>query len=130
MWSWPFDVIIFVFLIAAGAFLIEVATDWRRYKTHPYWIGFIGAVLISWLIVFYGSFIESRLLIVTEENVSLSEESSQEIHVGIVADFHVGPYKKTSWVQHVVDEMMAQAPDMILIPGDFIYNDGEQSQYL
>lgn len=130
MWSWPFDVIIFVFLIAVGAFLVEVATDWSRYKKHPYWLGVIGALLVSWLVIFYGSFIEPRLLIVTQEQISLSEEATQEIRVGVVADFHVGPYKRSSWVQYVVDELMAQKPDMILIPGDFIFNHEEQVAYL
>jgi predicted MPP superfamily phosphohydrolase len=130
MWSWPFDLIIFVFLIGAGAFLVEVATDWSRYKKHPYWLGVIGALLVSWLVIFYGSFIEPRLLIVTQEQISLSEEATQEIRVGVVADFHVGPYKRSSWVQYVVDELMAQEPDMILLPGDFIFNHEEQVAYL
>jgi predicted MPP superfamily phosphohydrolase len=130
MWSWPFDVIIFVFLIAVGAFLVEVATDWSRYKKHPYWLGVIGALFVSWLVIFYGSFIEPRLLIVTQEEISLSEEVSGEIRVAVVADFHVGPYKRSGWVQYVVDEVMAQEPDMILIPGDFIFNHEEQVEYL
>jgi predicted MPP superfamily phosphohydrolase len=130
MWSWPFDVIIFVFLIAVGAFLVEVATDWSRYKKHPYWLGVIGALFVSWLVIFYGSFIEPRLLIVTQEEISLSEEVSGEIRVAVVADFHVGPYTRSGWEQYVVDEVMAQEPDMILIPGDFIFNHEEQVEYL
>lgn len=130
MWSWSFDIIIFTFLIGGGAFLIEVVTDWPRYKRHSFVLGIIGALAVGWVTIFYGSFIEPRLLVVREEAIELNDDAQTQIRVGIVADFHVGPYKKSDWVKYVVDELMAESPEMILIPGDFIFNSDQDIEYL
>lgn len=130
MWSWPFDFAIFIFLIGAGAFLVEVVTDWSRYKNRLFLQGLIVAVLIAWVTVFYGSFIEPKRLILSQQEIHLATEVDQSIRVAVVADFHVGPYRKADWVARVVDAVMQQEPDLILMPGDFIFNDAQQVEYL
>jgi predicted MPP superfamily phosphohydrolase len=45
--------------------------------------------------------------------------------VAFLSDIHVGPYKKTSWVRHVVRRTQALDPDVILLGGDFLYKKAE-----
>lgn len=129
MW-WVFELVIFFYLIAVGAFFIEIGTSWNTFKRKT----FVAAVAVilgcGWLAIFYGSFIEVKTLVVAEETVEIGEAPNQELRAAVVADFHVGPYKKTRWVQMVVDEVMQLEPDIIFMPGDFIFSKGEQADYL
>lgn len=120
MWV-VFDAAIFGFLISTGVWMIHSGRSWRTLV--------IG---IAWCVIFYGSFIEPRLLVVREEVVDLAgvAEETKEISVAVVADFHTGVYKRTAWVERVVDVINAQEPDVVLIPGDFILNKREDVRWL
>jgi uncharacterized protein len=82
------------------------------------------------VVIFYGSFIEVKTLVVTEETIVLSENPTEVLIVGVVADFHLGPYKGKRWAQTVVDELMRYEPDLILLPGDFIFHQADEADLL
>ena len=126
MTQYVFDAIIFVFLIAGGALLIETATQWKHLKHKQFRFVLALVVGLGWFTVFYGSFIEPKTLVVKSQDVYLSEETEHTLHALVVADFHVGPYKKTSWVRHVADKVNEQGADVVLIPGDFIFGKPEE----
>lgn len=42
--------------------------------------------------------------------------------IAVVSDFHVGPFKGIRWVRKVVKRVNALKPDLILIPGDFLFD--------
>lgn len=113
-----FDTIIFVFL-AADVFVIVLL--WRRREKRRV---LIAACVFAWLVIFYGSFIEPRLLVVTEQLIVLQRSAGsaegRALRVALVGDFHVGPYKKAGDVAKVVRKIAALKPDLVLIAGDSI----------
>jgi len=90
----------------------------------------ICAVLlwISIALVVYGSFIESRIITVNKKSIHIS--SLPDITIAVVADFHVGPYKGRKFVQRAVQKIMALKPDIIVIPGDFIFDHHADASHL
>ena len=85
---------------------------------------------LGWLTVFYGSFIEPKILVVRESAIELSSEPTEQLRVAVVADFHVGPYKGERWVRQVVDRVMALEADLIIMPGDFIFRIKDEVEML
>ncbi len=81
-------------------------------------IGFVG--FIGFLLVFWGSFIEPRLITVNKKSIQI--KGLQDLTIAVIADFHVGPYKRAGYVRRIVDRVNALKPDLILLPGDFIYD--------
>lgn len=95
--------------------------------------GFLIACLVAiYLLVFWGSFIESRRLVVRETAVDLKTTAKHEqIKIVFLSDFHLGPYKKTFFVKQIVKRVIAQKPDIVLLGGDYILGgDGSNAKYL
>jgi uncharacterized protein len=129
MW-WLFEVIIFGYLIFGGAFLIDVGTSWDKFRGRSVVLAFASVVMIGWVTIFYGSFIEPRTLVVREQVIDLIEDTETSFTVAVVADLHVGPYKGEAWVQKVVDRTMQLHADIIVIPGDFIFSKAIEADML
>ncbi|ORI20623.1 metallophosphoesterase [Rhodococcus sp. 1168] len=84
----------------------------------------LGSALIavaSVAAVTYGVFeaSEPRITITTVALERLPAEFDG-LRVALVSDLHVGPARGESFVQKVVDDINAQAPDLILLDGDLI----------
>ena len=117
-------------MISAGVFLLEVLSKWKKLK-HKKIFG-LSAILffVAWVLVFYGSFIEPKILVVEEYDVSVSESAEKEIRAAVLSDIHVGPYKKSKWVKKVVERVNETEPDVVLILGDFIFSSSNQTEML
>lgn len=85
-------------------------------------IGITGAVVfgIGALLIAYGSFIEPHLLRLNKKSVRIL--GLPPIKIAIVGDMHVGPYRGRKHLERIVGYLHASSPDIILIPGDFIYD--------
>ena len=130
-----YDVLIGVFLVVDGIFLFRVFRAWFREPRKTIRIRILPfAVIIllalSWLVVFYGSFIEPRLIVVNEQTVVLSDKPTESLRVALISDLHVGPYKKDGFVTRVVDRVMELKPDVILIGGDNVFDADAHVRYL
>lgn len=79
-----------------------------------------GFAALGFATIFYGSCIEPRRLTVRRLVVGAGERA---VTVVFLSDIHVGPYKKTSWVRHLVRRTQALDPDVILLGGDFLYKE-------
>lgn len=81
----------------------------------------IAAVLVTGsMTVAYGSFIEGRRLILNKKVIHNS--SLPPLVIAVAGDFHVGPYRDADDVRRIVDTINAQSPDLILLPGDFLFD--------
>lgn len=80
--------------------------------------GLLGC--IGLLLTFWGSFIEPKLIAVNTK--SIHSKALPELTIAVIADFHVGPYKGTKYVERIVRKANALQPDLILLPGDFIFD--------
>lgn len=125
-----YDSIIYGFLFLDGVFFV-LAIFWIRRQGFE-WKRFLLAtsLTISWLIIFYGSFIEPQMLVVREQTIILDDKSTETLRAVLVSDFHLGPYKKTAFVEKVVTKILELTPDVVFIAGDFVYDNTEQIQYL
>ena len=87
---------------------------------------------LCYFLVFWGSFIESKRLVVRHIPVNLKETSEHEkIKIAFLSDFHLGPYKKTFFVKQIVKRVIKQNPDVVFLGGDYILGgDGANAKYL
>lgn len=95
--------------------------------------GFLIICLTAvYFLVFWGSFIESRRLVVRHVPINLKTTAKHEqIKIAFLSDFHVGPYKKTFFVKQIVKNVIKQKPDVVLLGGDYILGgDGSNAKYL
>jgi len=122
-----FDILIALCIISTAA--PAVILLWHRYQhdecwesRHPHLSG-IGASILLFLtaIILYGSFLEPRLLVVTEQTIRLPS-ISKPIRIVLVSDFQVGPVVQTAFMEKIVERILSLHPDMVLIAGDNIDN--------
>lgn len=66
-------------------------------------------------------FIEPYLIIHNEHELVLSEQGTTTIRAVVYADPHIGVYRSGRQLARDVKKINALNPDIILIPGDFIY---------
>jgi predicted MPP superfamily phosphohydrolase len=101
-------------------------------------LGLFTIILVCQLTVIYGSLIEPQWLEVTYTDIELpsapgkvkQNEPIQQLKIAVVADLHLGPYKGAEYVSRVVEEINAINPDILLMPGDFIYSRESQADGL
>jgi hypothetical protein len=86
------------------------------------------SVSFSWGILFYGSFIEPKILTVQTTSISLSDKPTTTIRVVVFSDPHLGPYKDSAWMQKVEAKIETLHPDVIFFLGDAIYHQGSEAQ--
>jgi hypothetical protein len=124
-----FDGVIIFFLLAVGAAIgLGIYKIKKNGKIYYYFLVF--ALAISWLVVFWGSFIEPRIIITKEYEVDISngEAAIDELKAVVVADFHLGPYNDDTLVKRTVEKINQLDPDIIFIPGDFISFDNDDAK--
>ena len=69
-------------------------------------------------------FIEPNIVITREESFSFSahgENEGTEVRMALLSDIHLGVYRGKRFFAKTIDTVIASNPDIVLIPGDFIY---------
>ncbi|MBI4995136.1 metallophosphoesterase [Candidatus Peregrinibacteria bacterium] len=142
-----YDFLIFGFLIVDGLLLIMFVRRWlkRRWRINVAAVALFLILFAAWSVIFYGSFIEPKILVVHTQKIDLVKAvpsaktaplsgavavSKETLRAALISDIHVGYYKKDSWVSHVVEKINSLKPDVIFIAGDFVYNKAEEVKYL
>ena len=92
----------------------------------------IACLLVGYFLVFWGSFIEPRRLVVRDVPIDLKTTAKHEqIKIAFLSDFHLGHYKKSFFVKRIVKQVLKQNPDVVLLGGDYILGgDGSNAKYL
>ncbi len=114
-----FELIIWLFLLSVGGFLL---VEWKRTQSSVLRRVVTVVLACAWLVIFYGSFVEPRQLVVRTQEIHLSPEPTSVIRVALIADTHLGPYKGKGWLSEVVERINALHPDLVLLAGDYIAN--------
>ncbi len=91
----------------------------KKHRNITFAISFF--LLLNFLLVLYGSFIEPELIYVKKTSIDF-EKINKPIKIAFVADYQVGPYKKSEFIQKTVDKILELKPDLVLIGGDQINN--------
>lgn len=133
-----FDFIIFFILILSGYWMRVIGrsffchkTEEERPKTKIVRLAILFALATIFLTIFWGSFIEPRLIKIKKMDISLATTPRKEsIKIVLAADLHVGHYKKMGFIRRVAEKIDAQSPDLILLGGDLILGKEKNAQYL
>ena len=120
--AWFFDFIIFSFLLLDGYLIFVVLQNISFKKANTSQSILLVLAIISWLVIFYGSFIESRVIFVRQEQISIADNPQQNLKIALFSDTHVGTYKKAGFVSRIVRKINDLEPDVVLIPGDFVFH--------
>lgn len=102
----------------------------NRHKKTSYVIGFILILIIGCSFDTY--FIEPNIIILNEFDFP-TQNIKNDIKVAFIADIQIGNHKKTAWTEKIVENLNFIQPDIILLGGDLIDNEGtfeDESQYL
>ncbi|MFH0987880.1 MAG: metallophosphoesterase [Parcubacteria group bacterium] len=134
--DYVFDFIIFFILFFSAYWMYIIVRSFfsnknRGVKTKIWRIVLLALLLIIFVTVFFGSFIEPRRLVVTPVNINLDKTAAHEnIKIAFISDFHLGYYKQAGWAQKVADQIIKLNPDFVLLGGDFIDRDESAARYL
>lgn len=71
----------------------------------------------------YGRFVEPRILIAPEYNVTLDRcfAESGAVRVAVASDFHIGLFGNAMPIDRIAARINKANPDFVLLAGDFIY---------
>ncbi len=118
-----FELVIFASLVGVGALIAELVLSMKLNKKRGLKAVVLVLAVIAWGVIFYGSFVEPKMLLVDETQIELDVEGSDgELTVAVVADIHLGPYKKARWAEKVTARLNKIDADFIVMPGDFIFS--------
>jgi len=82
---------------------------------------FLAITLVGIFCVTYGLMIEPKTLKVQGPEFISDAYSGPPLRIGIITDIHIGGlHVPAARVEKLVEEMNAQNPDLILLPGDFV----------
>ena len=132
-----YSIIIYGYITLAS-FLIYII--WRDLKKEGSFLNSkkpLGIILciilgIGILLAVEAYFIEPNLLIIKNAKIE-SNKISNPIKVALITDIQVGNHKKEKFVQKLVQKINTTEPDLILLGGDLIDNEGNfdnEEEYL
>lgn len=127
------DAIIIAFLVADGILTIDLihnkfTTPMGKFSWSL--VLFFVVALTCWILIFYGSFIEPRLIVINQKTVQLGKNPTQTMRAAFISDMHLGPYKQADFAQKIVERISSLKPDIVFLLGDFVYGDESEAQYL
>ncbi|MFA5062349.1 MAG: metallophosphoesterase [Patescibacteria group bacterium] len=111
------------------------ASQSRRKKYYfKKWISWTFIIVLGLGIVMAidARFIEPYLLVINTKSIKISNLKNP-IKIILVTDIQVSEFKKQDWVEKIVKKIEAVNPDLVLLGGDQIDNEGtnlDESQYL
>lgn len=101
----------------------------QRKKTYYNVVSLILIVLL--FVLWYGSFIEPKRLIISHTDIQLENEKNTKIaEIALVTDLHVGHFKKQSYIEKLVKNLKEVSPDIIFLGGDFLSGNPQAAFYL
>lgn len=133
--DWGYELIIlFILTLTFGvvSFLIWLMTKRKKdFCRYPILYSLILILAgITFAVVFYGSFIAPRQLVVNYQSIDIPRiQFSEPLRIAVISDTHFGPYKKTSFIKKVVAQVIDLHPDLILLGGDAISENPEEMRY-
>jgi uncharacterized protein len=78
-------------------------------------------ILIFILFFIWMRFVEPELVVVKKYNFNKNTDLGRELKVVVFSDIHLGVYSNKSLLEKVVNRIEKIEPDIVLIPGDFLY---------
>jgi len=85
------------------------------------WVALVAVVCTS--VIAYARFVEPRILTVQHSEITLEGAKPQgpTISIALFADTHFGIFTHAMPMKRIVDRINREAPDAVMIAGDFLY---------
>ena len=109
-----FDALIAIVIAAVPIFLLR-----KRLRGKACGI-FCALLALAWVTVFYGSFIEPKLLRTKSYATSIGSGSGRTLSIAVVSDLHLGIYRHADWTERVVNAVNSMKPDVVILAGDLV----------
>ncbi|OGH84603.1 MAG: hypothetical protein A2261_03180 [Candidatus Magasanikbacteria bacterium RIFOXYA2_FULL_44_8] len=132
-----FDIVIYGYWLCAGygSYIIwrdrkNPTTVFGQYKKFS--LGVIIILLFGAVVIFDAHFIEPWTIRTTPVAIDMKNLTAP-IKIAFVSDIQVGNHKKSEWVEKIVERIKQEKPDLVLLGGDQIDNEGtfeDESVYL
>lgn len=128
-----FDKVSLIIVITAG--ILQFACFWYLFKGGQHTVAAFVLIILMFLgqlVLFYGSFVEPQWIEVKHENINIASKGSQliSLKIAVISDHHLGPYKQEAFAARTVEIINQENVDLVLIPGDFIFNDASYAGLL
>lgn len=94
-------------------------------------ITIVALCILGVCLAIYVRFIEPFRLVTT--SISINTPITVPIKIAFVSDIQIGNHKKTAWTEKLVSAIQKEQPDMVILGGDLIDNEGafeDESVYL
>ena len=92
----------------------------------------LAILALGIFLAFYCTLVEPFILKTTKAELS-DKKIQRPIKIAFVSDIQVGQWKKSEWVEKIVKKIIASNPDLVILGGDLIDNEGtfeDESVYL
>ena len=82
------------------------------------------ASLTAVLLFIYARFVEPRRLTIKHLKLKINRQPkiNFNLRIGVLADIHCGVYEQVGLLARAVEHLNKQNPDLVFLPGDFVYN--------
>ncbi|MDD3711016.1 MAG: metallophosphoesterase [Patescibacteria group bacterium] len=101
-------------------FPLIVFLSWQLYKNKKRPIEIIILLILA-IFLIWMRFVELNNLIVKDYKFTKNKGYNNEIKVAVFSDMHLGVYNNDSIIKKIVQKIKKINPDVVIIPGDFIY---------
>jgi hypothetical protein len=132
-----FSIIICGYIIVAVILIFILYRDQQNKKL------FFGKnKTLAWVLIFVlflgivlairTKFVEPFYLTINNEQLT-TNKLTQPVKIAFITDIQVGQHKQIAWVEKIVDRLEKIKPDLIILGGDLINNEGtaiDESKYL
>ena len=132
-----FSIIIYGYFVLAIFLIYIIGRDRKKptvfFGQHKNWaLGIIGVIILGTLMAFNAHFIEPWTIKTTPVEIKISGVTTS-IKIAFISDIQVGNHKKSAWVEKIVERIKQEKPDLVILGGDLIDNEGtfeDESVYL
>lgn len=130
----------FLLIIIYGYILVATIIALLLWRDQKKWNGAkkifalttISFLVLGIMVALSTVFLYPNLLIITEKQITIKKIKNTTTII-FVSDIQVGKHKKTSWVEKIVKKIDVANPDIVILGGDLISNEGtfeDESEYL
>ncbi|MFA7653879.1 MAG: metallophosphoesterase [Candidatus Magasanikbacteria bacterium] len=132
-----FSIIILGYFVLAGYLIYAIGRDQKNstlfFGRHKNWtLGIVAILILGVISAFDARFIEPWTIKTTPIEIKISGLTST-IKIAFISDLQIGNHKKSAWVEKIVERIKQEKPDLVILGGDLIDNEGtfeDESVYL
>jgi uncharacterized protein len=131
-----FDFIIVFLILISGYWMYVIIRSFfydKKQNVHTKLIRIILLLVFTFVIacLIWGSFVLPRQLNLIKTTINLEQTiETENIQIAFISDLHVGPYKKSGFIEKAVNQIIEQQPDLVILGGDYLFVKEAEAKHL